>query len=132
MLCFFLFFKQKTAYEMRISDWSSDVCSSDLSNASLAITQRASAASCAATILPRRCDNSLIVRFLYSLAALCGSNIARSMADRTSSYFARSASASETTFLIFAAASRAEAVALRSSFQTIGAAHDGHPTTNAD
>src|SRR3546814_6674722 len=29
VLCFF--FKQKTAYEMRISDWSSDVCSSDLS-----------------------------------------------------------------------------------------------------
>src|SRR3546814_3206698 len=27
---FILFFKQKTAYEMRISDWSSDVCSSDL------------------------------------------------------------------------------------------------------
>src|SRR3546814_1872575 len=37
-LCvFFFFFKQKTAYEMRISDWSSDVCSSDLtSNAALA------------------------------------------------------------------------------------------------
>src|SRR3546814_8695178 len=33
MVCvyiFFFFFKQKTAYEMRISDWSSDVCSSDL------------------------------------------------------------------------------------------------------
>src|SRR3546814_10799393 len=29
----FCFFKQKTAYEMRISDWSSDVCSSDLSRA---------------------------------------------------------------------------------------------------
>src|SRR3546814_8863792 len=32
-LCYFFFvffFKQKTAYEMRISDWSSDVCSSDL------------------------------------------------------------------------------------------------------
>src|SRR3546814_6666240 len=35
-MCFFIvnllffFFKQKTAYEMRISDWSSDVCSSDL------------------------------------------------------------------------------------------------------
>src|SRR3546814_6111274 len=28
-MCFF-FFKQKTAYDMRISDWSSDVCSSDL------------------------------------------------------------------------------------------------------
>src|SRR3546814_14003568 len=27
---FFCFFKQKTAYEVRISDWSSDVCSSDL------------------------------------------------------------------------------------------------------
>src|SRR3546814_3696401 len=30
MMC--LFFKQKTAYEMRISDWSSDVCSSDLAD----------------------------------------------------------------------------------------------------
>src|SRR3546814_8512503 len=32
VICFicFCFFKQKTAYEMRISDWSSDVCSSDL------------------------------------------------------------------------------------------------------
>src|SRR3546814_6198448 len=29
-----VFFKQKTAYEMRISDWSSDVCSSDLGSAS--------------------------------------------------------------------------------------------------
>src|SRR3546814_7109185 len=29
----FFFFKQKTAYEMRISDWSSDVCSSDLGQA---------------------------------------------------------------------------------------------------
>src|SRR3546814_18544260 len=29
----FFFFKQKTAYEMRISDWSSDVCSSDLNDA---------------------------------------------------------------------------------------------------
>src|SRR3546814_6644267 len=32
MLCIIIFFfKQKTAYELRISDWSSDVCSSDLS-----------------------------------------------------------------------------------------------------
>src|SRR3546814_2140361 len=30
----FFFFKQKTAYEMRISDWSSDVCSSDLGRSS--------------------------------------------------------------------------------------------------
>src|SRR3546814_19340390 len=33
MFLFFFFFKQKTAYEMRISDWSSDVCSSDLTRA---------------------------------------------------------------------------------------------------
>src|SRR3546814_10097342 len=30
IVVFIFFFKQKTAYEMRISDWSSDVCSSDL------------------------------------------------------------------------------------------------------
>src|SRR3546814_258243 len=35
---FFFFFKQKTAYEMRISDWSSDVCSSDLSRSVIAGT----------------------------------------------------------------------------------------------
>src|SRR3546814_2176198 len=42
--CFvlFFFFKQKTAYEMRISDWSSDVCSSDL--ASLSPPRRAAKA----------------------------------------------------------------------------------------
>src|SRR3546814_17099091 len=33
-ICYFFFFKQKTAYEMRISDWSSDVCSSDLDSES--------------------------------------------------------------------------------------------------
>src|SRR3546814_3052372 len=42
VVCFF-FFKQKTAYEMRISDWSSDVCSSDLDRLKL----RASSARCA-------------------------------------------------------------------------------------
>src|SRR3546814_4103682 len=35
-LAVFFFFKQKTAYERRISDWSSDVCSSDLTTRSLA------------------------------------------------------------------------------------------------
>src|SRR3546814_5677154 len=37
--CFF-FFKQKTAYEMRISDWSSDVCSSDLLAAGVTVGRR--------------------------------------------------------------------------------------------
>src|SRR3546814_14016732 len=35
IICVFFFFKQKTAYEMRISDWSSDVCSSDLLGAGI-------------------------------------------------------------------------------------------------
>src|SRR3546814_9813000 len=35
---YFFFFKQKTAYEMRISDWSSDVCSSDLHCLSITVT----------------------------------------------------------------------------------------------
>src|SRR3546814_8098824 len=35
MRFFFFFFKQKTAYEMRISDWSSDVCPSDLKDAAI-------------------------------------------------------------------------------------------------
>src|SRR3546814_8225775 len=45
VLCVFFvfFFKQKTAYEMRISDWSSDVCSSDL----IAIAERPEAESAA-------------------------------------------------------------------------------------
>src|SRR3546814_2685115 len=37
---FFFFFKQKTAYEMRISDWSSDVCSSDLGVVDLGFSSR--------------------------------------------------------------------------------------------
>src|SRR3546814_10286329 len=37
------FFKQKTAYEMRISDWSSDVCSSDLRRKMIGVGERAQA-----------------------------------------------------------------------------------------
>src|SRR3546814_5187520 len=44
-VCFFFFFKQKTAYEMRISDWSSDVCSSDLLARGLAVLRPAPAES---------------------------------------------------------------------------------------
>src|SRR3546814_7728596 len=39
-ICRIFFFKQKTAYEMRISDWSSDVCSSDLVTAVTKIRRR--------------------------------------------------------------------------------------------
>src|SRR3546814_5926523 len=42
----FVFFKQKTAYEMRISDWISDVCSSDLwSSTAFSVTNRCGAKS---------------------------------------------------------------------------------------
>src|SRR3546814_9114593 len=41
-VCFFFFFKQKTAYERRISDWSSDVCSSDLPFGIVVIADRLS------------------------------------------------------------------------------------------
>src|SRR3546814_6394717 len=39
-MLYVFFFKQKTAYEMRISDWSSDVCSSDLARRGLAVILR--------------------------------------------------------------------------------------------
>src|SRR3546814_4210621 len=44
---FLFFFKQKTAYEMRISDWSSDVCSSDLAASTVTPTTPAPSASTA-------------------------------------------------------------------------------------
>src|SRR3546814_10301892 len=53
-VCIF-FFKQKTAYEMRISDWSSDVCSSDLGRYRSAPAAKRS--SCNRPGRPRRPDN---------------------------------------------------------------------------
>src|SRR3546814_4951993 len=49
LFVFFFFFKQKTAYEMRISDWSSDVCSSDLYSGN-SITYRVTAGRDACTV----------------------------------------------------------------------------------
>src|SRR3546814_2199515 len=50
LIFLFFFFKQKTAYEMRISDWSSDVCSSDLAvleiTVDLILAQRHGRSSC--------------------------------------------------------------------------------------
>src|SRR3546814_2870957 len=46
LFLFVFFFKQKTAYEMRISDWSSDVCSSDLILSSVAAYPMKMANSC--------------------------------------------------------------------------------------
>src|SRR3546814_6239264 len=49
----FFFFKQKTAYEMRISDWSSDVCSSDLTGGS-SLNLRGAGADATLTLLNGR------------------------------------------------------------------------------
>src|SRR3546814_7880128 len=53
VVCVF-FFKQKTAYEMRISDWSSDVCSSDLYRPARITEQSRNPAIAVATILARQ------------------------------------------------------------------------------
>src|SRR3546814_10210931 len=55
---YFFFFKQKTAYEMRISDWSSDVCSSDLGNTDTYMTPPAAAVRCAVRVRPARFTRS--------------------------------------------------------------------------
>src|SRR3546814_10266229 len=49
----FFFFKQKTAYELRISDWSSDVCSSDLVSLRLGFAERAGTAHQTMSLAPR-------------------------------------------------------------------------------
>src|SRR3546814_2042688 len=56
MFCFVFFFKQKTAYEMRISDWSSDVCSSDLP-----VLHRSGRPCCL------ECDSDRVLARLYQL-----------------------------------------------------------------
>src|SRR3546814_2386080 len=52
-MCLF-FFKQKTAYEMRISDWSSDVCSSDLAERQNQSAHRSVAGDAQVEVVPRK------------------------------------------------------------------------------
>src|SRR3546814_4194019 len=65
----FFFFKQKTAYEVRISDWSSDVCSSDLASVLPLIRQGPliDAKACAQSV--STCARSLCIRSEASAAA---------------------------------------------------------------
>src|SRR3546814_15283365 len=63
--CFlFFFFKQKTAYEMRISDWSSDVCSSDLHQVDL--------------VFPAKCDDRAVIGHIEgdTFAMVCDTGVA--------------------------------------------------------
>src|SRR5881296_2655369 len=57
-LFFFFFFKQKTAYEMLLCDWSSDVCSSDLSSPSITIGGHAKSYRWAASLPSDQADST--------------------------------------------------------------------------
>src|SRR3546814_3234441 len=75
LLCFvFFFFKQKTAYEMRISDWSSDVCSSDLYGRTLNLEERLSVVAQAARemIRPTVFGQAIIILVYVPLLTLTG------------------------------------------------------------
>src|SRR3546814_1981662 len=60
----FFFFKQKTAYEMRISDWSSDVCSSDL------LTDDADALDALMSVRPAQEDGLMLKELLDAVGDL--------------------------------------------------------------
>src|SRR3546814_1538680 len=68
--CFFFFFKQKTAYEMRISDWSSDVCSSDLQTSS-GLTKRSGYKFDTSPTLDRLAANGVDFRRAYCTIPAC-------------------------------------------------------------
>src|SRR3546814_5422711 len=68
------FFKQKTAYEMRISDWSSDVCSSDLTaaepRAALTCLPTIEACLTAATPILTRREAQVCARVLFGMTSM--------------------------------------------------------------
>src|SRR3546814_5098800 len=66
---FFFFFKQKTAYELRISDWSSDVCSSDLFGARPCYR-------CLVPEIPPEAETCAVVGVVGALAGVVGSMMA--------------------------------------------------------
>src|SRR3546814_11978926 len=71
-MCFF-FFKQKTAYEMRISDWSSDVCSSDLGSRCIGLYRRRAAEGAGET--HTRYGRKPLQRLQPAAKGACGSKI---------------------------------------------------------
>src|SRR3546814_6941065 len=67
----FVFFKQKTAYEMRISDWSSDVCSSDLLQSRQKIRLSSLLKVCFATTGEWYCAHPFSTGFSWPINASC-------------------------------------------------------------
>src|SRR3546814_8005190 len=121
-VCIFFFFKQKTAYEMRISDWSSDVCSSDLRYAN--IGQQHLAAQIFARqqdvsrLFPEKCNRKLGRRGITQNGA-AGTIQAAGQVNRTDGNVA--------------ALERGNELGARTMQWTgeIGRAHVGTPVTNA-
>src|SRR3546814_897346 len=72
VLCFFFFFKQKTTYELRISDWSSDVCSSDLFHNDNSITALRDIPGLVVGCASRGDDAAMMLRTLAALAKVDG------------------------------------------------------------
>src|SRR3546814_5433861 len=79
LIILFFFFKQKTAYEMRISDWSSDVCSSDLHALPLNLRDqypdkrpRACRSDCNGAQADRRCLRALLWRKIIAYRLIEG------------------------------------------------------------
>src|SRR3546814_9277098 len=64
-----MFFQQKTAYEMRISDWSSDVCSSDLAVGAIAYTRFANSPE-PLTLILRELGSPLAAQYLAVSAVI--------------------------------------------------------------
>src|SRR3546814_1190909 len=70
VLYLFFFFKQQTAYEMRISDWSSDVCSSDLIRLSVGISKKPWIWSACRSSVSTRLAPAAVIRLATSLAEI--------------------------------------------------------------
>src|SRR3546814_13331914 len=71
-LFIFFFFKQKTAYEMRISDWSSDVCSSDLADLSSLTTAVVGGAAVPGPLLETWAAKDVALRQIYGMTEAGG------------------------------------------------------------
>src|SRR3546814_20247242 len=78
VLCFVFFFKQKTAYELRISDWSSDVCSSDLRGFAEGAPSASSHGTAVASLIIRggSPESALIVADIYGRDPAGGNAVA--------------------------------------------------------
>src|SRR3546814_2957256 len=84
LLCFF---KQKTAYEMRISDWSSDVCSSDLASADYPVVTRLAHIPASVAEVDQLFDSANVIVTTMHIAGRADPQVQEQMAARTAALF---------------------------------------------